>query len=274
MRSAPRRLGDWLPSPLLKASAALHLGALGLLAAGRWRWALATVIADHAAMAGASLMPRSSLLGPTLTRLPPVAADRGEVALTFDDGPDPRLTPRVLDLLDAAGARASFFVIGRHAAAARELTAEIARRGHRVENHTWSHASTFAFGGPRGLAREVARTQELVEQVAGRRPRWFRPPAGFRTPLLPGVLAGERVGLASWTRRGFDAVSRRPAAVSRRLLHDLAAGDILLLHDGGRAAAAADPVVLEVLPRVLDEIDRRGLTAVPLPAPDGDEAGR
>lgn len=267
----PRTLADWLPSPLLKGSAAIHVGALGLAAAGRWRWALAAVVADHAAMATASLMPRSSLLGPNLTRLPAAAAERGEIALTFDDGPDPRVTPRVLDLLDKAGARASFFVVGRRAAAAPDLAREIARRGHRLENHTWSHPNTFALRGPAGLTREVARAQDLVAELSGRRPRWFRPPAGFRTPLLPGVLAGQRLELASWTRRGFDAVSREPRAITRRLVRDLAAGDILLLHDGGRAARR--PVVLEVLPRVLAALADRGLRAVALPAGESGEDG-
>lgn len=271
MRPLSRALGDWLPSPLLKASAALHLGAFGLVAVspGRWRWALAAVAADHLLMAGASLMPRSSLLGPTLTRLPDAARRRGEVALTFDDGPDPAVTPRVLDLLDEAGARASFFVVGRRAAAAPELVAEMGRRGHKLENHTWSHAWTFALRGPRGLAREVARAQEAIAELAGRRPAWFRPPAGMRTPLLAGVLAGQGLELASWTRRGLDTVSRAPERIAGRLLRGLAAGDVLLLHDGGLAAAAARPPVLEVLPRLLEALDRRGLRGVALPDPEG-----
>ncbi len=104
----------WKPSPALKLSFALHgAAALGLVAApAAWPWALGTLGLNHLALTAAGLLPRSSVLGPNLTRLPPAAAGRGEIALTIDDGPDPEVTPRFLDLLDAAGVRASFFCIG------------------------------------------------------------------------------------------------------------------------------------------------------------------
>lgn len=263
-------LERWLPTPLLKGSALLHLAALGLLVAAprHWRWALGAAVADHLAMLSASLSPRSPLLGPLLTRLPPGAADRGDVALTLDDGPDPEVTPRVLDLLDRASARASFFLVGRRAAAHPTLAREIARRGHRVENHTWSHRHHFAFHGPRGLGREVDRAQELLADLTGRPPAWFRPPAGMRNPLLAGVLAERGLGLASWTRRGFDRVSRDPGRVTRRLTRHLASGDVLLLHDAGTPRSQnGAPVVLEALPALLDTLRTRGLRAVPLPEP-------
>ncbi len=89
----------------------------------------------------------------------------------------------------------------------------------------------------------------------------------MRTPLLAGVLAGQGLELASWTRRGFDTVSRAPERIARRLLRGLAAGDVLLLHDGGPSAATVRPPVLEVLPRLLEALDRRGLRGVALPDP-------
>lgn len=260
----------WLPTPFLRASVLAHLAALGLLLVRpkSWRLALGLAAADHLLLLAASLTPRSPLLGPNLRSLAPDAAARGEVALTFDDGPDPGVTPRVLDLLDAAGARASFFLIGRRAAAHPGLAREIARRGHRVENHTWSHPNGFALTGPGAMGREIDRAQRLLTELTGRRPAWFRPPAGMRSPLLAGVLARRGLGLASWTRRGFDAVHADPGAVARRLTRGLAAGDVLLLHDGssfGSPAGRQAGTVLSALPRVLDSLDRRGLTAVPLP---------
>ncbi len=262
----------WRPAPLLRFSLGLHaagLVALGLAPAGWPLWVGAMVV-DHAGMAAAGMSPRSRLLGPNLSRLPPAAGD-GRIALTFDDGPDPEVTPRVLEVLDAYGATASFFCIGRRAAEHPELVAETARRGHRVENHTHRHAHSFAFRGPRAQGRDIDRAQETLERAAGRRPTYFRAPAGMRNLWLDMVLSQRRLTLASWTRRGFDAVDRRPARVARRLLEGLTAGDVLLLHDG---SAARDrngrPVVLEVLPRLLDAAAERGFRPTFLPAPGSD----
>jgi peptidoglycan/xylan/chitin deacetylase (PgdA/CDA1 family) len=263
---ASTTLGRWLPTPLLRGSALVHLAALGLAAAGRWRWAAAAVFADHLVLAAASMAPRSGLLGPLLTRLPAEAAARGEVALTFDDGPDPRATPAVLDLLDEAGHRASFFLIGRRAAAHPELVAEIVRRGHAVENHSNRHQHTFAFLMLGGLRRDLCASQAAITALTGRAPRFFRPPMGFRNPLLDPVLHEMGLALVSWTRRGFDTYWGDPDDVAMLLARGLAAGDILLLHDS-HAAPTPDgkPVVLEVLPRLLDAIRRQGLKPVTLP---------
>jgi peptidoglycan/xylan/chitin deacetylase (PgdA/CDA1 family) len=188
--------------------------------------------------------------------------------LTFDDGPDPAVTPRLLDLLDDAGARATFFVIGRRAEAHPRLTAEIADRGHRVENHTYSHHPTFAFSGPGGLGREIDRAQRAVTALTGRTPVWFRAPAGMRNPLLGGVLARRGLALASWTRRPFDRATREPRRIVGRLTRSLAAGDVLLLHDGGSLTAPSGrPAVLEALPQLLAALAREELLPVPLPPP-------
>jgi peptidoglycan/xylan/chitin deacetylase (PgdA/CDA1 family) len=261
-------LARWLPTPLVRGSALVHLAALGLALGGRWRWAAAAVLADHAVLAAAGMTPRGRLLGPLLTHLPAAAAARGEVALTFDDGPDPRATPAVLDLLEAGGHRASFFLIGRRAASHPALVAEIVGRGHSVENHTHHHWKGFALLGPRGAAAEIERAQDTLAALSGRAPAWFRPPAGIRNPWTGPLAAGRGLGIASWTRRGFDAVERDPARVARRLTRGLTAGDVLLLHDGGGARSdAGRPVVLDALPAVLAALTERGLSSVPLPRP-------
>jgi peptidoglycan/xylan/chitin deacetylase (PgdA/CDA1 family) len=258
------------PTPLVLGSLALHAGAAAALAADprRWRTVAGLLVANHVALAAVSLWPRSQALGPNLLRLPAAAAGRGEIALTFDDGPDPEITPRVLDLLDDAGMKATFFVIGRHARAHPRLTADIARRGHRVENHTDTHPHLFACYPATLLRREVERAQGSIEAATGRRPRLFRAPAGLRNPFLEWVLHRSGLRLVAWTRRGFDAVDRNPAAVARRLLGGLAPGDILLLHDGRASGSpGGNPVVLEALPRVLDALAARGLRSVPIPSP-------
>jgi peptidoglycan/xylan/chitin deacetylase (PgdA/CDA1 family) len=253
---------------LLRASVGLHLLAAGLclIRPRWWPWIAGGVVADHLLLVAGSLWPRSGLVGENLRRLPPWAEGQRAVALTFDDGPDPEVTPRVLDLLDERGARGTFFCIARHAASHPRIVAEIARRGHAVENHTFHHSPGFCFLGPRPLGRELDRAQAVLAEHAGSLPRWFRAPAGLRNPWLDSALAARGLHLASWTRRGFDTVSRDPEAVLRRLARRLAPRDVLLLHDRAPLRdAGADAVVLAVLPRLLDRLGHAGLRSVALP---------
>ena len=252
--------------PAVRAAAGVHLGAPGLLLVwpSGWPYALAAALGSHALLALFGLWPRSQVLGRTVMRLPPDERD-GRVALTFDDGPDPQVTPALLDVLDQYGAKASFFLIGERARAHPGLVREIARRGHGVENHTLHHPVLFACRGPRALRREVAGAQAVLAPLAGRAPRFVRAPAGLRSPLLDPVLAGLGLQHASWARRGFDTRCGDPALVLRRLLRGLRPGDVLILHDGRSAQTiAGTPVVLEVVPALLAALAERGLRAVPL----------
>ncbi|HUP30542.1 MAG TPA: polysaccharide deacetylase family protein [Usitatibacter sp.] len=263
-RAAP---SPWRPSLTVKGSIGLHCAAgVGTLVGPElWQWAVGAIAANHAFLTALGMWPRSNWLGPNLSRLPPAATARSEIALTFDDGPEPEVTPRVLDLLDARGARGTFFCIANQARRHPELCREIARRGHAVENHSRSHLPTFAFLGPRGIRRELAEAQATLTELSGRAPRFFRPPAGIRSPLLDPVLHQSGLTLVSWTRRGYDTQRSNAAGVTSRLSRDLAAGDILLLHDGHSARTRAGvPVVLEVLPRILDAAHALGLRPVTL----------
>ncbi len=259
----------WRWPPLLTGSAALHAVAAPLMIAvpGLRAATAAVLIADHALLMATGMLPRSRALGPNLRRLPETGVP--SVALTFDDGPDPEVTPRVLDLLDRHGARATFFCIGERVERYADLAGEIALRGHRIENHTHRHLNRFAMLGPGGIAREIDRAQEAIAAVTGRAPELVRPPAGIRSPLLEPALAKRGLWLASWTRRGYDTVRSRPEGVLRALVRNLAPGDVLLMHDGRAArTAGGEPVVLAVLPRLLDRLASDGLAAVPLPSPD------
>ena len=272
-------------SPFLRTSLGVMAAApLALvLRPSWWPYIGGVVLGNHAVAAAAGMMPRSRLLGPNLSSL----SRDDAVALTFDDGPDPNVTPEVLDVLDQHGARASFFCVGRCAERWPDVVREIASRGHLVENHTTTHSNFFGFMGLRSLAREVDGAQKLLEQLTGRPPRLFRAPAGIRGPLLQPVLAKRNLLLASWTRRGFDAVSRDPEAIYSRLAAGLGGGDVILLHDGqlgrgqlGRSqpgrkqlgrldresSARARPTlpVLDVLPRLLEELNRLELRGVPM----------
>lgn len=252
------------PSPLLVASGAVHAAAASWAFAdpSRWPLALAAVALNHAGIAAACVSPRSRLLGPNLTR---VAGATGVVALTFDDGPDPDVTPQVLALLAAAGVRASFFCIGARVERHPELVTAIRAGGHGVENHTFHHHHGFAFNGPAALTAEIRRGQEAITAVSGAPPRFFRAPAGMRNPWVPGAVASVGLAYVSWTRRGYDAVSRDAVRVAARLTRGLAAGDILLLHDGhGGRLPDGRPVVVETLTRVLEAMAAAGLGSAPL----------
>jgi peptidoglycan/xylan/chitin deacetylase (PgdA/CDA1 family) len=269
-QDAPPRDGvsrRWSPSPLLYASAAVHLGAAAAaLARPRaWPWALGALVANHVALAAAGLWPRSQLLGPNWIRLPAQNGAAARVAITIDDGPDPDVTPQVLAQLAAHRAQATFFCVGARVERHAELAREIVNRGHAIENHSQRHRHNFSLLGPKGMSAEISRAQDSILRVTGSSPRFFRAPAGLRNPFLDPVLARLQLQLASWTRRGFDTVNANPDAVYRRLANPLRDGDILLLHDGNAARSrGGKPVILEVLPRLLDALASLELRPVTL----------
>jgi peptidoglycan/xylan/chitin deacetylase (PgdA/CDA1 family) len=259
--------GRWTPSALLLASGAVHLGAAAAVFARprAWPWALGAVVLNHAALAAAGLWPRSQLLGPNWTRLPEQAGTTAGVAITIDDGPEPDVTPQVLARLAQYRACATFFCVGERVLRYPDLAQEIVRCGHAIENHSQRHRHNFSLLGPGGMSAEISSAQESIFRVTGSRPRFFRAPAGLRNPFLDPVLARLKLRLASWTRRGFDTVIADPDAVFRRLARSLQSGDILLLHDGHAARSrSGKPVILEVLPRLLDALNAQGLTPVTL----------
>ncbi|MEO8134049.1 MAG: polysaccharide deacetylase family protein [Betaproteobacteria bacterium] len=259
----------WRPTPLVAVSIALHVLAIGVLLASPddWPWVLGAILCNHLLFTALGLWPRSRLLGANWTRLPDAAAARGEIALTIDDGPDPVVTPQVLDILERYGVAATFFCIGGRAVRHPDLVRDIVRRGHAVENHSDRHAVTFALMGVGAFVRELQAAQSALAGITGRPPQFFRAPAGLRSPLLDPALVRVGLRLATWTRRGFDTLERNPDKVAKRLLRNLRAGDILLLHDGN-AARTSDgvPVIVAVLPGLLDAIRRAGLSPVTLAA--------
>jgi peptidoglycan-N-acetylglucosamine deacetylase len=192
----------------------------------------------------------------------------GCVALTFDDGPDPVDTPKLLDLLRGKGVKATFFVVGKRADQYPEIVHRAWAEGHLIANHTWSHYSLFCFLTPRRLRAEIERGTESVRRSCGFRPRFFRSPVGLRHPLLAPYLEDAGLEYVSWTIRTRDTLTSNSGVLARRILK-AASGDIILLHDhlpGGTDA------MLEVLPRVIDELRARGFQFV-LAGPREDAGG-
>lgn len=171
--------------------------------------------------------PWSQLFGRTVR----FTNDPRSLALTFDDGPNPAITPLLLELLDRHSAKATFFLIGRYAAAEPELVREIAARGHAIGNHTQTHPN-LAFVSAAGLHNELQQCDDSIGTALGRRPEWMRPPFGARSPILNHVVrrrCGQ--GVVMWSKWARDWVPQPAAPVIQRLAN-VKGGDVLLLHDG------------------------------------------
>jgi peptidoglycan/xylan/chitin deacetylase (PgdA/CDA1 family) len=151
------------------------------------------------------------------------------VALTFDDGPSPEATPRTLDLLDALGMRATFFVLGSLVESQVDLVSEILRRGHGVGSHGYAH-DHHMLRSPAWVKRDVAMSVQVMDAV-GCRPRWYRPPYGQLTALT--VVEARRHGMdvVLWSAWGREWAEPGPASVMTRLRRRLGPGAIVLLHD-------------------------------------------
>jgi peptidoglycan-N-acetylglucosamine deacetylase len=205
--------------PWLIAAPSTIAAAAGLTAYGGWH-------------------PRAQLFGRTICR----TNSPRKLALTFDDGPNPIITPKLLDLLDRYHARATFFVIGRFARECPDLVREVVARGHLVGNHTESHPNLF-WRGPSDIRIELRLCQSLLTGILGKPTKWFRPPFGLRNPYLAKatrelnlrvvmwtLLPGDwRAPSAEWLIKRIEPIARRAKAAAQG---SDGTGEVLCLHDG------------------------------------------
>ena len=184
--------------------------------------------------------------------------------LTIDDGPDPEDTPRILELLSAHGARATFFVIGKNAALHPELIRAIAAAGHEVAHHTYTHPlGWFWCASPKKVGWELDAGLEVLRE-AGVRPIRFRPPAGIKNLWLASALRTRGLTCIGWSARGLERWHTVAEPVATRVLRHLAPGAILLLHEGPRVPAA---IRVAAIRRVLERLHEQGYQCV-IPAPE------
>jgi len=205
---------------------------------------IAAAAAGVAAYGGA--YPRAQLFGSTICR----TNSPRKLAITFDDGPNPSITPQFLDLLDRYQAPATFFLIGRYIRECPDLVTEIARRGHVIGNHTESHPNLF-WKAPAEIRVELRLTNSAIKNALGAPPIWFRPPFGLRNPWLAAeareldmrvvmwtLLPGDwRAPSAEWLIRRMQPIADR---TKRALAQQSATGEILCLHDGSHREQNAD----------------------------------
>jgi peptidoglycan/xylan/chitin deacetylase (PgdA/CDA1 family) len=220
--------------------------------------ALSTVIHSWAV-----IDPRSSLYMPVTWRLPRSSPG---IALTFDDGPNPEVTPRLLDLLGERGQRATFFVIGEHVRRAPELLRRMAAEGHAVGLHSDSHSRLFNCWPPHLVRRDLERCGAAIAEATGQpAPMLFRPPVGLKNPIVGHVCSLMKLRAITWTARGRDTHSPAPEVVLARLRPALVPGSIVTLHDGYEPRRPLPREnCIEVVRRLCDELDARSLRSLPI----------
>ena len=179
------------------------------------------------------------------------------IALSFDDGPSPDYTPRVLDILKAEGVRAAFFCIGKNISGNEALLLRIAAEGHIIGNHSFTHATWFDLFPVARMADELERTDRAIEAVTGRRPRLFRPPYGVINPNVRDAV--RRCGhlVSGWSLRSYDTMIDDNHKLMRRLMRLLHPGAVVLLHDHGKQT-------LDVLPDFIRAARAQGYRFEPL----------
>ncbi|WP_063774119.1 polysaccharide deacetylase family protein [Streptacidiphilus rugosus] len=185
--------------------------------------------------------------------------DRPQVALTFDDGPDPVLTRRILDVLARYDARATFFCVGHHVAALPDEVRRTAAAGHELGNHSWSHPFLPDLT-PTQLSAQVERTSEAIERLTGRAPTRFRPPYGSQTPEVLRVLATHPTTLTFWDVDSRDWARPGPDRIAATVLDAAGPGSVVLMHEGGGDRRQT----VQALPAVIEGLLARGLEPVTL----------
>ncbi|MFM7375535.1 MAG: polysaccharide deacetylase family protein, partial [Chthoniobacterales bacterium] len=180
-----------------------------------------------------------------------VNMSRPIVALTFDDGPHPELTPKLLDILRQNGVRATFYVIGRNVETYPDIARRIVAEGHEIANHSWSHPALTSLSAGR-LNSEIANTSQVIQRVTGRRPTNMRPPYGaINDRVRASMLREHGLDVIMWSVDPLDW--KRPGAevVRRRLVDGATPGGILLAHD-------IHPGTIEAVPGTIQDLKAKG----------------
>lgn len=187
--------------------------------------------------------------GKPAAAVPPPAEPSKYVALTFDDGPDPKYTPEILDILDEYGAKATFFEVGKEVARSPDLTRRVHELGHSVQNHTWSHPDLRKLSSA-SFKRQIEKTDRSISEQTGYTPRCLRPPYGGTNSVVAKRSAALGKTLVLWTLDSRDWTRQGKAAIAQRVLSGVRNGSVILFHDGGgdrSQTVAALPTILKTL---------------------------
>lgn len=180
---------------------------------------------------------------------------QGEVSFTFDDGPHPEVTPRVLDVLREANVKATFFVIGKNAEKHPDLLRQIISEGHTVGNHTYNHDYVFSKAA---AEKQVHEGQEVIEKIIGKKTAYFRPPFGVMTPEIARAVKKENCTVIGWDLRSQDGRIRTKEATINRVRKHLKKATVVLFHD-------TNPTTPEAVREIIHLCGQNGMKIVPLP---------
>ena len=204
----------------------------------------------------------SPLFGAVLAELPGGASS---VALTFDDGPNPEATPRILDELESNDVKATFFILGSHAEQWPELVERVAREGHQIGNHGFFHRKLH-FKSPSYVRRDIELGTQAIEGACGSRPRFFRAPHGFRSPWVTSIARSLGQRTVGWSLGVWDSDRPGVQSIVDKTVGGSRPGSIILLHDGDGYDAHGDRMqTAAALPQIIAGLRERGLGLVTLP---------
>lgn len=179
------------------------------------------------------------------------------IAITFDDGPIPEKTERILSILEKHQTKATFFCIGSRVIAHPQLVEKIHKQGHLIGNHSFLHGKGFDLQPTSLMRQEIQLTDAAIEKIVGIRPRFFRPPFGVMNPALANAITTTRHITVGWSVRSFDTLIKKEEKLFNRVIKNIKAGDIILFHDYSETTIA-------ILPRVIKHIKEIGLKIVSL----------
>jgi peptidoglycan/xylan/chitin deacetylase (PgdA/CDA1 family) len=186
---------------------------------------------------------------------------QGEVSFTFDDGPDPEVTPKVLAVLRETGVKAAFFVIGRNAEKHPQLLKRILDEGHVVGNHTFNHDYVLSKSA---AEKQVTEGQDAIEKIIGKKPVYFRPPFGVMNPKIADAVMKEHCTIIGWDLRSQDGRIRTKEATIDRVKAHLKRSTVLLFHD-------TNPTTPDALREIIHLCIQNGMKIVSLPEQSGIE---
>lgn len=179
------------------------------------------------------------------------------VALTFDDGPDPHISPVILDILRKKNVTSTFFIMGKHIPNHEAIVKRMSDEGHILGNHSYAHTNFWDFWPAKRIYRDIIQTETLIQTITGSKPMFFRPPYGVINPMVSRAIRKTSYKVIAWSNWSKDTLIREPEILLKRVIRKLTPGDIILMHDNQKITAG-------ILERLIDEIHAKGFRIIPL----------
>lgn len=177
------------------------------------------------------------------------------IAITFDDGPDPLITPQLLDILKEHSIKAGFFLTGKNITGNENVVKRIAEEGHVMGNHSFSHSSRFGFFSKKKLINDLNMNASLIEKISGKKVNFFRPPFGVTNPNIAKAVRSLDYFAIGWNIRSYDTVCKNDEKIIKRVVKRFKPGGIILFHDNHKG-------ILLILKSVIEKADEAGYSII------------